>query len=162
MSKTVILTCTTTRQPRQNPLSPVLGTFELAVEHNQYYKRWTPRKGNASKHPWKPISATEADALTLYLTHNNPQETADLSKSVIDDLDLHRRLKIMAAEQGLSIKALTKRLIRQGIVAPDLATELDDFMNADEYDRGNETALRRARAAIAAYYAARHTACGRP
>ena len=40
------------------------------------------------------------------------------------NLDLHRTIKIAAAEQSTSMKALTERLIRLGAVAPDLADAL--------------------------------------
>ena len=45
----------------------------------------------------------------------------------IDDLDLHRSIKILAAEQGISMKALTERLLRLGMVAPELARLLDEI-----------------------------------
>ena len=35
--------------------------------------------------------------------------------------ELHHRMRILAAEQSISMKALTERLLRLGMVAPELA-----------------------------------------
>ena len=63
--------------------------------------------------------------------------------------DLHRSIKILAATEGISMKALTERLLRLGMVAPDLAGALDDC------ERGGDVYEDiRARKILAAYDAA--------
>lgn len=65
------------------------------------------------------------------------------------NLDLHRTIKIAAAEQSTSMKALTERLIRLGMIAPDLARRLRDLTFGCDWE-----SLDKAGAALAAFEAA--------
>ena len=67
------------------------------------------------------------------------------------DIALHRQVKILAAEQGVSMKALTERLLRLGMVAPGLYAALDSFPGWDALAHYETVAPRYA---LAAYDAA--------
>ena len=65
------------------------------------------------------------------------------------NIDLHRTIKIAAAEQSISMKALTERLIRLGMMAPELARRLRDLTFCFDWD-----GLDKEEAVLAAFEAA--------
>ena len=70
------------------------------------------------------------------------------------DPKLHQQIKIAAAEQGISMKSLTERLLRLGMVAPDVARELRNMTTQIAYDTVDSYDLHCADELLAAYDAA--------
>ena len=65
--------------------------------------------------------------------------------------EIHQQIKITAATEGTSMKALTERLLRLGMVAPGLYAALDSFPGWDALAHYETVAPRYA---LAAYDAA--------
>ena len=70
------------------------------------------------------------------------------------NIDLHRSVKIMAAEQSISMRALTERLLRLGMIAPELAEALSDLADAANYELDLQTPYFEAQTVLVAYRAA--------